>query len=531
VKKKLEKLMEDVKRNKKTSVVVEDELEKLVSDNSFSELKVEIESLKRRKTILEPSPSVPQKQNIHQQLRIKEKRKYKNLKQVVSTASIIGRARPFWNDTMSFQDKKDLLKIEIEKLTKHLDGKKLPMAKEVLMEAIHSAKTRRSWKFCECCCCGDKFPDCESIVNHIKNAHLKITLLQQLQSLVPEMVFEAITRTVELDFLWKPIDSISAAKISENLSPEELNSVEWPYCDDSERAAVIDSIREWLGCFINRKCFAPSLLRVLIKFTISSLQARSYPIPVLLEVVSSLPLFLICFLEVPELSPILDFLENLAGTCGLFSICDIADHGSGERIVYSADLSCLLFDERYLRGEIGEPDDEDDGCAVNSSDRGDNEEAEVTSSAAHGDDFLNWLWAGGPTIEQKLKEWTSRREAKKSGVMVLFDILKEEFDMLKQVCKRKWMILNYENPLVNLSNICDEEKETREKISGYEPKSFHSLLLNKVLEMDSNGFEFQMIGSILKVAQTDTDIEEEIKNKRHRMDIGVRFFIFHFHIN
>ena len=38
-------------------------------------------------------------------------------------------------------------------------------------------------------------------------------------------------------------------------------------------------------------------------------------------------------------------------------------------------------------GEIGEPND-DDGCAMNISDRGDNEEAEVTSFAAHGDDFL-----------------------------------------------------------------------------------------------------------------------------------------------
>jgi hypothetical protein len=114
VKKKLEGLMEDAKRNKKTSVVVEDELEKLVSDNSFLELKEEIESLQRKKKeILEPSPSDPQKQNIHQQLRIEEKRKYKNLRQAVSTVGIIDQTRPYWNDTMSFQDKKDLLKIEI----------------------------------------------------------------------------------------------------------------------------------------------------------------------------------------------------------------------------------------------------------------------------------------------------------------------------------------------------------------------------------------------------------------------------------
>jgi hypothetical protein len=66
-----------------------------------------------------------------------------------------------------------------------------------------------------------------------------------------------------------------------------------------------------------------------------------------------------------------------------------------------------------LRREIGEPDD---GLAVNSSGHAGNEEAEVNSSAAqsYGDDFLNCLWMGGPTIEKKIKEWTSRREASKS---------------------------------------------------------------------------------------------------------------------
>ena len=52
VKKKLEKIMEDVKRNKKTSVVVEDKLEKLVSNNSLSKIKEEIKSLQRKEDIL-----------------------------------------------------------------------------------------------------------------------------------------------------------------------------------------------------------------------------------------------------------------------------------------------------------------------------------------------------------------------------------------------------------------------------------------------------------------------------------------------
>ena len=343
--------MEDAKRNKKTSVVVEDEVEKLVSNNSFSELKEEIESLQRRKKkTLELSLSDPQKQNIHQRLRIEEKRKYKILRQAMYIVGIIDQTKPYWNDTMSFQDKKDLLKIEIEKLTKHLDGKKLPMAKEVLMEAIRFAKAQRSWKFYECYCSGDRFLDGDSIMNHIQNVHLKITMHQQIQSLFPEMVPEVITRTVELDSSWKPVDSISAAKILENLSSEELKSVEWPYCDDSEHSAIVGGIRERLGRFIGCKCFARSLLEELIKLTCSLLQARSYPITLLLEVVNSQSLFLICFLEVPELSLILVFLENLAGTCGLFSICANADHGCGQRIRFSVDWSCLLFDEKYLRG-------------------------------------------------------------------------------------------------------------------------------------------------------------------------------------
>jgi hypothetical protein len=206
---------------------------------------------------------------------------------------------------MNFQDKKDLLKIEIEKLTKHLDGKKLSMAKKVLMEAIDFMKTWRSWKFYECCFCGDRFLDGESITKHIKNTHLKITLHEEFQSLVSEVVPEVITSMVELDCSWKPADSISLAKISKNLSSQELKSVEWPYCHDSKRTAVIDSIREWLRCFISAKCFAQSLLLVLMKLTTSSLEARSYPKRVIEEVWFHQPFFLIAFWKFQSLAQFL----------------------------------------------------------------------------------------------------------------------------------------------------------------------------------------------------------------------------------
>ncbi|GLT69285.1 hypothetical protein SLA2020_414460 [Shorea laevis] len=84
------------------------------------------------------------------------------------------------------------------------------------------------------------------------------------------------------------------------------------------------------------------------------------------------PLILICFLEVAELNLLNDWLENLAGTCALGILSETessnttvkADHGFRERIDVSADFSRLLFDERYLKGEIGDDRPDDDGSAV-----------------------------------------------------------------------------------------------------------------------------------------------------------------------
>jgi hypothetical protein len=530
VKKKLVKLMEESKKNKKSVLGhgdTEDKFEQLVDDKSLSEIKDEIESLRRRKKeIIEPCPQNALYPPDDQQ-RLEEKRKYKNLQKVVSKVDIISRARPYWNDAMNLEDKKELLKIEIEELKAHFDRNKLAMAKEVLMEAIDFAKAWKFWKFWECCCCGDRFLDGESNVNHITNAHLENTLPDDLRSLVPVMVSEAIADVLDQVDAWKPVDSTSAAEIMENMSSEDLKSVKLPYCDDSRRMAIINSIRVWLRWFITGKLFATSLLRMLQKLTISTLKVKIQK-PVLKDYTVHQPLLLICFLEVPELNSLLECLQNLARSCGLRSECETtvkAGHGFCERIVFSSDFSCLLFDERCLRGEIGEPDD---GSAVTS--HGDNDEAEEVI-ITHGDDFIYWLWNGGRTIGEQLKEWTSTREASKSQGMMFFKILKREYDILQHMCNRKWEILRYEKPLLNLKNIYLEENEKREEISGYEPQSYRSLLLNRQRELemesdsvtDSSSFELHMLLSILKEAHIDTDIKEKIKKKRHRMDLEVGY--------
>jgi hypothetical protein len=133
-----------------------------------------------------------------------------------------------------------------------------------------------------------------------------------------------------------------------------------------------------------------------------------------------------------------------------------------------------------------------------------------------------------------MKEWTNTREASKIRGMMFFNILKTEFEMQQRVFQRKWEILRYQKPLLNLWNICHKEKEKREENSGYKPQSYHSLLLKrqKELEMDSSGFELHTIWSILKGAQTDTDIEGKIKKKRYGMDqqVGCAFEMENFYI-
>ncbi|KAG7950929.1 hypothetical protein I3843_13G142100 [Carya illinoinensis] len=514
-----------------------DWLKKLVENDLLSGIKKGFENMERlRKEITDPMPlkvKFPASSRASGDDRFTEKRKKQNLKKLMSSVGNTGRVRTYWNN-MDIKERKELFTIGIEDLIAYLDKNKLAMVKEALVEAIDFAKVTKKWKFWECCCCEERFSVDESNLDHIGNMHVA-PLYENIQSAAPELLAPDLAHNMLQADVWKPVDSISAAKIMEDLPSTADNGSEgftvsqWPYCDDRKRADIIEKIRSCLQMFMQINCLASSHLTMLLTMTMDMLQNR-IPRSILEDHGLHQTLRSICLLEVPELEHVLDCLEDLAGACPLRLLCErfSIEESVGyqgpcikERIVFSSDFSCLHLDERLLRGRI---DASDDGIAVASTIAEDcgNDEAELSADS---DAIVYELCVGVPKIGEQWKEWTSMREPTKSQGKDLMKILETELFREQLMLARKLRILRYENTLLSVERICVEENRKRELIPDYDPQSFESLLSKrkKELEMegdaaiDSTSNEMDIILGILEEAQADSDINKAIQNQREHI--------------
>jgi hypothetical protein len=445
---------------------------RLLEDNALAEVKKEFEALQGKKKVV---------------------------KKVVSK----DRVRAYWNDTMSVESKRELLRIGIEELKAHLDKNELGMAKEVFTKAVDYAKESKKWKFWTCCCCGGRFCDVVSTAAHLRK-HLGSSS-ERYPGLVPQRDHEWAVNMVETG-VWKPL--------------EVLSDYDWRYVDDDMRTILIGRIREMLRLLIRYQCLGSSLFYTLDDFIIESLQ-KHVPKPVFTDHGLDKTLQSVCFLDVPELKLVLDSLEDLASSSALLTLCETFTDGEDsddqgfwaksnlrERIVFSGNFSDLLFDERLLQGDIVEPDN---GNAVVTSGTSAAEDCD-----ANGDSFVDWLWMGSPTIREQLKEWEIVRVARTSEGMELFEILRREDRCYQALCERKPYYVLYWYRLEDVNCICGKENRKREQISGYHPQSYASLLLKRWEKFDSEGdsFGLDIIWSILKEAQADTEIKMAIQKQR-----------------
>ena len=475
---------------------------KLVEDNSLAfralhEIKVEIN--KRLETVMQslvelPSPSTSRKL----------------LKKILLNVDAITRARAYWNNEMSLEAKKELLSVRADE---NFDENKSMgvKAKEMLAEAVEYAKETRNWKFSTCCCCGERFFDEELNMEHIKSDHLG-TLSEELQSVVPRILLKS---EIEIGD-WKPVDVDAAVKLIEDLSRNEsgdqgqdkgksqdLKLENWPYCKDTNRDEMIKRIWTILQVLIGVKCFAPSHLYMLLDLILEMLKNR-IPETLLKQHWMNRTLVSVLFLDEPELKSVREFIEEeLEISCGLggvyssFTMDNAMDDLtiSHERIVFSNDLShlILLLDETSAKASRS-VDESRNACQE------------------YRDDIVQWLYMGSEPIGEKLEEWTNYRKASKNLGMELFKIIESELRRLQKICERKYKYLREEKLWLDMEGICLEEDKRREEISG-NPQSYKSLLLKrrKEIEMERSNdemcsMEFDIIGSILKKAQADNDI-------------------------
>ena len=475
---------------------------KLVEDNSLAfralhEIKVEIN--KRLETVMQslvelPSPSTSRKL----------------LKKILLNVDAITRARAYWNNEMSLEAKKELLSVSVDV---NFDKNKSMgvKAKEVLAEAVEYAKETRNWKFSTCCCCGERFFDEELNMEHIKSDHLG-TLSEELQSVVPRILLKSEIEICD----WKPVDVDDAVKLIEDLSRNEsgdqgqdkgksqdLKLENWPYCQDTNRDEMIKRIWTILQVLIGVKCFAPSHLYMLLDLILEMLKNR-IPETLLKQHWMNRTLVSVLFLDEPELKSVREFIEEeLEISCGLggvyssFTMDNAMDDLtiSHERIVFSNDLShlILLLDETSAKASRS-VDESRNACQE------------------YRDDIVQWLYMGCEPIGEKLEEWANYRKASKNLGMDLFKIIESEFRRLQKICERKYKYLREEKLWLDMEGICLEEDKRREEISS-NPQSYKSLLLKrkKEIEMEESNdetgsMELDIIGSILRKAQADNDI-------------------------
>lgn len=201
----------------------------------------------------------------------------------------------------------------------------------------------------------------------------------------------------------------------------------------------------------------------------------------------SLPL--ICFLEVPELNSVFEFLEDLAGVCqlgchGEITSEDEDDSYRGNKllwitpqtIVLSWDKSTLLFDHRFLGGET---------------------------------DLVSWLWAEGPTTGEQINAWKSLREASKSRAMKFYKIVEDECGRLRRMCERKREYLRYLKALENVESICADDvsllfKRWKE--------------LETVTEDDDADAKLDIIWSIMKeTEEEESETQMAIQRPKNRL--------------
>ncbi|KAJ9677302.1 hypothetical protein PVL29_022349 [Vitis rotundifolia] len=152
--------------------------------------------------------------------RVGERRK--NARKFGSTVERKDRVRSYWN-SMSFNMRKDLLKIRISDLKAHFSSVKDGLASGVLSEALSFVEVNKVWKFWVCCRCGEKFKDSESHMQHVVQEHMG-NLLPKMQSVLPQNIDNEWIEMI-VNCSWKPLDISAAVKMLKNESKCQQNEL------------------------------------------------------------------------------------------------------------------------------------------------------------------------------------------------------------------------------------------------------------------------------------------------------------------
>ncbi|KAF3614490.1 putative LOB domain-containing protein 27-like [Capsicum annuum] len=293
----------------------------------------------------------------------------------------------------------------------------------------------------------------------------------------------------------------------------------WPLSDDPHRAKLLEKISSVFQKLIKSKCLASSQLSKVVHFAAEELQGLAFGSQLSSFNVDQIPLC-ICFLGAEQLKEVLKFLQELLHCCGLgrysekISARDGASNSSQgfddlEKLVFSEDGSCLLFDQRFLpcrftRSSCPDIVSIDRTAHVLSSNQNQNG-AELDPEA-----LLSWIFEG-PSSAEQLVSWTCAREEKAQRGIEILRFLEKELNDLQCLCERKYEHLSYEEALQVVEDIFLEEGKRRDQATEFVLQSYDSVLRKRreeLIESDNDvtifGYrsELNAISNVLKEAES-----------------------------
>ncbi|XP_057419688.1 uncharacterized protein LOC130713885 isoform X2 [Lotus japonicus] len=288
----------------------------------------------------------------------------------------------------------------------------------------------------------------------------------------------------------------------------------WPVSDDLERVKLLEKIHAVFELLIRHKCLAASHLNKVMQFSMGEIQGLAAGSQLLKHGVDQTPMC-ICFLGASQLKKILQFLQEISHACGLgryadksgSPVNDTPNISQGpeitDKIILSADASCLLLDECLLPRQITPSTAQgavlDDMTAPSSPD----------GYFKYNDALLSWIFSGSP-IGDQLTSWMRTKEDKIRQGEEIVRVLEKEFSHLQSLCEKKGERIGYEEALQSVEDLCLEEGKKRGSGGEFVQRSYESVLRKRreeLIESEndvmyvSNRFELDAISNVLQEAE------------------------------
>ncbi|KAG5226972.1 Inactive ubiquitin carboxyl-terminal hydrolase [Salix suchowensis] len=447
------------------------------------------------------------------------KRPQSILDKVKADASRITIVSNYWKEVSS-EERRGLLQVSIDEIAGYYK-KHDRLVADCFLEAVDFARKTNKWKCLRCFSCASLFFDWKDLRSHVFLKHLG-GLSEHQMELVPFGLEDSYVEEIQ-NGVWKPVDVDNMAqelstfrRCKSDVYQEKCkiysDQKKWMFCDDAERQELLKKIHRLLKLFLKNQSLAPRILSWMWDYTIQELEESIQLgfkdlVPILEQTQTPLS---ICFLWLEQLEVVFDFLEELSKDCDLED--NISDDGGGskdefcdyEPIYFNSDSSCLVLDKKFIRSML------DPGEHINIvADEG----AEVIPFAENPEKdiqfdrkrFVNWLFASDK-IRELLNSWINLRKLDKELAGLVFQFVETDFSSLKYFCERKCRLLEYQETLTDVENICLGEHKRREEIPEYKEQNFASLLLERQDELvdaqsDIIGNEHACLLNVLRFAQ------------------------------